>query len=194
MARRWWCGDDGIASFARIRYRRHDASAFLYAFDLIELNGDDLRREALAARKATLASLLALASSGLRFNEHMAHDDSLLVFAHACKLRLDRIVSKRRDLPYRSGRRKAWVKTKYPAHMAVLRLTMSPRRQQVRSPPLWGETRMKIDGRCHCGYVTFEAEADPETTTICNCTDCQTMSGAPLRAVIITQPGTFVLL
>ena len=41
---------------------------------------------------------------------------------------------------------------------------------------------MKIDGSCHCGYVTFEAEADPETTTICNCTDCQTMSGAPLRA------------
>jgi hypothetical protein len=53
---------------------------------------------------------------------------------------------------------------------------------------------MKIDGRCHCGHVTFEAEADPETTTICNCTDCQTMSGAPLRAVIITRPGTFVLL
>ena len=56
------------------------------------------------------------------------------------------------------------------------------------------ETIMKIDGRCHCGYVTFEAEADSETTTICNCTDCQTMSGAPLRAVIITHPGTFVLL
>jgi hypothetical protein len=53
---------------------------------------------------------------------------------------------------------------------------------------------MKIDGRCHCGHVMFEAEADPETTTICNCTDCQTMSGAPLRAVIITRPGTFVLL
>jgi hypothetical protein len=53
---------------------------------------------------------------------------------------------------------------------------------------------MKIDGRCHCGYVTFEAEADPETTTICNCTDCQNMSGAPLRAVIITRPSTFMLL
>jgi hypothetical protein len=53
---------------------------------------------------------------------------------------------------------------------------------------------MKIDGRCQCGYVTFEAEADPETTTVCNCTDCQTMSGAPLRAVVITRPGTFVLL
>ena len=53
---------------------------------------------------------------------------------------------------------------------------------------------MKIDGRCHCGYVSFEAEADPETTTLCNCTDCQTMSGAPLRAVIGTRPGTFVLM
>ena len=53
---------------------------------------------------------------------------------------------------------------------------------------------MKIDGRCHCGYVTFEAEADPATTTLCNCTDCQTMSGAPFRAVITARPGTFVLL
>jgi hypothetical protein len=44
---------------------------------------------------------------------------------------------------------------------------------------------MRIDGRCHCG-LTFEAEADPESTTICNCTDCQTMSGDPLRAVVIT--------
>jgi hypothetical protein len=42
--------------------------------------------------------------------------------------------------------------------------------------------------------VSFEAEADPDTTTICNCTDCQTMSGAPLRAVIVTRPGSFVLL
>ncbi len=53
---------------------------------------------------------------------------------------------------------------------------------------------MKIDGRCHCGYVSFEAEADPDTTTVCNCADCQTMSGAPLRAVIVARPGTFILL
>jgi bifunctional non-homologous end joining protein LigD len=38
------CGDDGIASFNRIRYRRHDADVFMWAFDLIELDGDDLRR------------------------------------------------------------------------------------------------------------------------------------------------------
>src|ERR1700738_1690537 len=58
------CGEDGIASFDRIRYRRHDAGVFLYAFDLIELDGDDLRRDPLAVRKATLASLLRHAHRG----------------------------------------------------------------------------------------------------------------------------------
>lgn len=52
---------------------------------------------------------------------------------------------------------------------------------------------MKIDGRCHCGQVTFEAEADPDTTTVCHCTDCQTMSGGPFRAVVRARPGTFAL-
>jgi bifunctional non-homologous end joining protein LigD len=48
------CGDDGIASFERMRDWRHGDSVFLYAFDLIELDGDDLRRDPLAVRKATL--------------------------------------------------------------------------------------------------------------------------------------------
>ena len=42
------CGDDGVSSFDRIRYRRHDGDVFLYAFDLIELNGDDLRHDPLS--------------------------------------------------------------------------------------------------------------------------------------------------
>src|SRR5215472_15367919 len=63
------CDDNGVASFDRIRYRRHDGDAFLYAFDLIELNGDDMRRDPLEVRKATLRSLLAKAGLGLRFNE-----------------------------------------------------------------------------------------------------------------------------
>ena len=48
----------GGASFNLIRYRRHDDSTFLYAFDLIELNGDGLRRDPLEVRKATLASIV----------------------------------------------------------------------------------------------------------------------------------------
>jgi ATP-dependent DNA ligase len=53
------CDDNGVASFNLIRYRRHDDRTFLYAFDLIELNGDDLRRDPLEVRKATLASIVA---------------------------------------------------------------------------------------------------------------------------------------
>ena len=115
------CGEDGIASFDRIRYRRHDASVFLFAFDLIELDGEDLRRDPLSVRKATLASLLRQATSGLRFNEHMDHEDGALVFAHACKLGLEGIVSKRRDLSYRSGRSPDWIKSKNPQAPAVRR-------------------------------------------------------------------------
>src|SRR5262245_65416715 len=48
------CGEDWIASFDRIRYRRHDATVFLFGFDLIELDGDDRRRDPLAVRKTTL--------------------------------------------------------------------------------------------------------------------------------------------
>jgi ATP-dependent DNA ligase len=59
------CDDTGRPSFDRIRYRRHDASVFLYAFDLIELNGDDLRRDPLDVRKATLRSLLNQTGPGL---------------------------------------------------------------------------------------------------------------------------------
>jgi ATP-dependent DNA ligase len=117
------CGEDGIASFDRIRYRRHDADVFLYAFDLIELDGDDLRREPLAVRKATLASLLARAASGVRLNEHLEEQDGPLVFAHACKLGLEGIVSKRRSSSYRSGRSPDWIKSKNPAAPAVQRET-----------------------------------------------------------------------
>jgi bifunctional non-homologous end joining protein LigD len=115
------CGADGIASFNRIRYRRHDAEVFLYAFDIIELNGDDLRREPLAVRKTTLERLLARAASGVRYNEHLDEEDGPLVFLHACKLGLEGIVSKRRDSPYSSGRSPHWIKSKNPQAPAVKR-------------------------------------------------------------------------
>jgi len=43
---------------------------------------------------------------------------------------------------------------------------------------------MKLDGRCHCGEIRFEAEANPENVIACHCTDCQTISGAPFRVNI----------
>jgi hypothetical protein len=52
---------------------------------------------------------------------------------------------------------------------------------------------MKIDGRCHCGFIAYEAEADPEKTLICHCTDCQTLSGSAFRTVAFTRENTFRL-
>lgn len=61
--------------------------------------------------------------------------------------------------------------------------------------------RMKIEGRCHCGAISYEAEIDPDKVIICHCTDCQTNSGAPYRANVPVlaenfklngQPNTYV--
>src|SRR5262249_32055736 len=114
------CGDNGIASFDLVRHQRGNDSIFLYAFDLIELNGDDLRRDPLEVRKATLASIVTKAQPGIRFNEHI-EGDSPTVFDHACKLGLEGIVSKRKDSVYRSGRSPDWLKMKNPACSAVKR-------------------------------------------------------------------------
>ncbi len=114
------CDDAGMSSFDRIRYRRHDATVFLYAFDLIEGNGDDLRRDPLDVRKATLSSVVAKAGAGIRYNEHI-EGDGPTVFAHACKMGLEGIVSKLKDSAYRSGRSPDWLKMKNPACAAVKR-------------------------------------------------------------------------
>src|SRR5438067_3307694 len=114
------CDEDGMPNFDRIRYRRYDASVFLYAFDLIELSGDDLRREPLQVRKATLKSVLAKAGPGLRLNEHIEADGPT-VFALACKMGLEGIVSKHKTSTYRSGRSPDWLKCKNPACEAVKR-------------------------------------------------------------------------
>jgi bifunctional non-homologous end joining protein LigD len=89
------CDDDGRAVFERLRQvRRRSRQVFLCAFDLLELDGEDLRREPFETRKATLASLLRGSLPGLRLNEHLAHPGDV-VFQHACRMGLEGIVSKR---------------------------------------------------------------------------------------------------
>jgi len=56
-----------------------------------------------------------------------------------------------------------------------------------------GRKRMKIDGHCHCGAITFEAEVDPNALTICHCTDCQTLTGSAFRVNIPAPAEHFVL-
>jgi hypothetical protein len=53
---------------------------------------------------------------------------------------------------------------------------------------------MKVDGACHCGRITYEAEVDPQKVGMCNCTDCQILSGAPYRVTVQAVGETFRVL
>ena len=53
---------------------------------------------------------------------------------------------------------------------------------------------MKIDGRCHCGFITYEAVIDPDEVYVCHCTDCQSISGSPFRWAASVAEADFKLL
>jgi hypothetical protein len=52
---------------------------------------------------------------------------------------------------------------------------------------------IRVDGRCHCGAIEFEAEIDAQKVVICHCTDCQAFSGGPFRVSALTPEDAFVL-
>jgi len=52
---------------------------------------------------------------------------------------------------------------------------------------------MHINGACHCGSISFRAEIDPSRVMVCHCTDCQTLSGSPFRAVVAAPMASFEL-
>jgi bifunctional non-homologous end joining protein LigD len=87
-------GADGVAVFEALHRRRAVPDAVLHAFDLLELNGKDLRSLPLGERKAKLARLLAGSTAGIVFNEH-TDEDGPTVFRHACRFGFEGIVSKR---------------------------------------------------------------------------------------------------
>jgi bifunctional non-homologous end joining protein LigD len=110
----------GLAVFDLIRVYRSMASAVLCAFDLLELDGKDLRRKPIEYRKSALNQLLRGAQSGIVFNQHYKARGET-IFRLACQLGCEGIVSKRLGSPYRSGRTKHWVKVKNPKAPAVKR-------------------------------------------------------------------------
>jgi bifunctional non-homologous end joining protein LigD len=112
--------DSGLAVFELIRSFRHDHAAVLCAFDLLELDGEDLRRPPIEARKAGLAQLLRGQHPGIALNMHYVGDGDI-VYQQACKLGCEGIVSKRLGSAYGSGRSRHWVKVKNPAAPAVRR-------------------------------------------------------------------------
>jgi bifunctional non-homologous end joining protein LigD len=114
------CDDNGLAVFDLVRRHGTIATAVHCAFDLLELDGKDLRRQPIEERKRVLAKLLRGSHLSIVLNETF-EEDGAIVFREACKLGCEGIVSKRSGSRYRSGRSAHWVKVKNPAAPAVKR-------------------------------------------------------------------------
>ena len=120
------CDENGLAVFDLIRGHDSKTSAMLCAFDLLELDGEDLRRKPIETRKALLAKLLQErrrfedSHSSLVLNQHY-EEDGAIVFREACRLGCEGIVSKRLGSIYRRGRSPLWLKVKNPNVPAVKR-------------------------------------------------------------------------
>jgi len=115
-------GVDSIADFAALHSRKHEDEVQLYAFDILALDGDDLRGLPLSMRKTNLARLLARRPDGIFVAPTEQGEIGPDLFQAACRMGLEGLVSKRRDRPYQAGRSKYWVKIKNRTHPAMNRV------------------------------------------------------------------------
>ena len=115
-------GVDGIADFNALHSRRHDDEVQLYAFDILALDGEDLRGLPLSMRKTNLALLLARRPDGSFVAPFEQGEIGPDLFRAACRMGLEGLVSKRRDRPYQAGRSKHWIKVKNRKHPAMSRV------------------------------------------------------------------------
>jgi bifunctional non-homologous end joining protein LigD len=111
--------DRGVPNFTALKHELGNPNSphlVFYAFDLLHLDGYDLREAALLDRKRLLANLLRgqPLDGALRYSEHFASDGAAML-ANACRMGLEGIVSKRLDVGYRSGRGMHWLKAKCSA-------------------------------------------------------------------------------
>jgi bifunctional non-homologous end joining protein LigD len=104
----------GASDFSALQADLSDGRAdrfVFYAFDLLYLDGYDLRNAPLVERKQRLETLIGKAGGAIRFSGHF-DEAGAMVLSHACRLGLEGVVSKLRDSPYRAGRGKNWIKSK----------------------------------------------------------------------------------
>jgi bifunctional non-homologous end joining protein LigD len=108
--------ENGVSRFSALQEalseRKTASAAVFFAFDLLYLDGYNLREAALDDRKDILAKLLSSnRHPSLRYSDHVVGSGQSM-YEYACRLGLEGIVSKRRDAPYRSGRHGEWAKSK----------------------------------------------------------------------------------
>ena len=102
-------------------YRSDDGTPF-YAFDILAMQNEDLRRLPLHLPKNNLARLLARRVDGIFVSDFEQGEIGPDLFRHACMMGLEGLVSKHRDRPYRSGRSPHWIKVKNRTHQSIDRV------------------------------------------------------------------------
>ena len=132
-------GVDGIADFNALQSRRHDEKVWLYVFDILTLDGEDLRALPLSMRKQNLAQLLARRPDGIFVVPFEQGEIGPDLIRAACNMGLEGMVSKRADRPYRAGRCPHWIKVKtVSTRRCIASKTLSHRRATIsfsRAPP-----------------------------------------------------------
>ena len=155
-------GGDGISSFSLLQQdlkaERHDRMVF-YVFDLLHLDGINLRQLPLVARKNALARLLKRqpARGALRLSESLSEPGGTLL-RHACKMGLEGIVSKLADAPYNSGRGHDWIKTKCSDRQEFVVAGMVPSTADARAVGalvlgFFGGGKLQYAGRTGTGFT-----------------------------------------
>jgi ATP-dependent DNA ligase len=115
-------GVDGISDFNALHSGKHNEEVQLCAFDVLAMDGDDLRRLPLSMRKANLARLLAPRPEGIFLSPFEQGEIGPDLFRKACEFGLEGLVSKHRDRRYQRGRSKHWIKIKNRKHQAFARV------------------------------------------------------------------------
>jgi bifunctional non-homologous end joining protein LigD len=116
---------DGYSDWNALHSGKHNEEVQLCAFDVLAMDGDDLRDLPLSMRKANLARLLARRPDGIFVSDFEQGEIGPDLFRAACRMGLEGLVSKRRDRPYQAGRSKYWVKVKNRSHPAMDRVRES---------------------------------------------------------------------
>ena len=154
----------GISRFSLLqqdlKVGRHDRMV-LYAFDLMHLDGADLKAMPLSERKAALAKLLARARGAVRLSESLTERGPALL-REACKMGLEGIVSKLADAPYRSGRGHEWLKSKCSDRQELVVAGFAPSTADAHAVgalvlALYDHGKLKYVGRTGTGFTHASA-------------------------------------
>ena len=153
--------NNGLSPFSALQeeLKAGGQNFIYYAFDLLHLDGYDLTRAPLVARKQALKDLLSdyASDSQIRFSEHFEEQGSVML-AHACKMNLEGIISKVRDAPYRSSRSGDWLKTKCSDRQEFVVAGYAPATNDPRSVGAlivgyYEDGELKYAGRVGTGYT-----------------------------------------